>query len=182
MAKTFEQRVNQTQDKIHGLREQITAASAAGDQHAFHQAKAELSRQQIFLADMRRANVENIRAARTAVREARIARAQIVNTAANNNTQASSGAIGGASSVVAQLGANLSFFNQLQVQNLAALDAQTNMASTLDMINRMAEEDQRRAAKRSNKMGLFQIGATIFAGYLAGPAGAAAAAKATSTV
>lgn len=93
----------------------ITAASGAAQQAA-------MNRQ--FEAEQRRADIQNARSVRSAVRQARIARAAVVNAGANANTLTSSGVAGGVSSIGAQLEGNLTDFSALNRENQAVLASQ----------------------------------------------------------
>src|SRR5690349_10433438 len=83
---------------VSSMESQRKAANAQKDQAAFQK---------------RIADVKNMRAQRDAIRQARIARAQVVNAGANSGTSTSSGVEGGASSVGSQLGGNLSYFGEV---------------------------------------------------------------------
>jgi len=71
---------------------------------AFQRQAAELQQKQV--------NLQNARAKRDAVREARIAYGTAQNTAANQGVSASSGSQGGLSSIAAQAADNVSFLDQ----------------------------------------------------------------------
>ena len=101
----------------------VSAASAAS-QYKQGQKAAKVQKEQSRIAqanaerERRMADIQNLRAQRSAIRMARQARAQIVSAGANLGTAGSSGVLGGASSVQAQLGSNLSDFTaQSQLQN-----------------------------------------------------------------
>jgi len=70
----------------------------------FQREAAEMQQKQV--------NLQNARAKRDAVREARIAYGTAQNTAANQGVSASSGSMGGLSSIAAQVSDNVSFLDQ----------------------------------------------------------------------
>ena len=89
-----------------------TQYEAAGDAaHAAGQASAAQQRQAQL--EQRRADIQNARQLRSAVRQARIARASVLNQGANAGTSFSSGVLGGVDSVTAQERSNVGFFNQM---------------------------------------------------------------------
>lgn len=63
-------------------------------------------------AEQRRADIQNARAVRQSIRQARIARGTVVNTGANAGTSQSSGVLGGVASVGSQLNSNVDYLNQ----------------------------------------------------------------------
>lgn len=93
-----------------------TQYRAAGVQSNALKDQGRLQQEQ-FALERQKADIENIRQARAAVRQARIARATVINQGADTGTLGSSGVQGGASSVGAQLGANLDFFNEMHGLN-----------------------------------------------------------------
>lgn len=110
------------------------AAEAASRNFALNQQAAEeqatisrdIAAQQRARAvlEQRRADVSNVRSLRAAVRQARIARAAVVNTGANAGTSGSSGVLGGTGSIGAQLASNLGFFGQIENINSKVLATQ----------------------------------------------------------
>lgn len=105
----------------------------------------------------RQADIQNARQMRAAVRQARIARASVVNTGANAGTLTSSGVTGGVSSIGSQLQSNLTTFNQLDQFNDEAVASQTAAG--------VAAADATIAKAESAQWGaLGQLGGTVFEG------------------
>lgn len=109
-ASTIETIANRTADETAAaIREQTSAIDRAA---GAVQARADL--------EQRRADIQNNRTARDAIRAARIARARLVNSAANAGTVMSTAVRGGAGSVMSQLYSELGYFGQLQELNQAS--------------------------------------------------------------
>lgn len=92
--------------------------------------RADAQAQQAAL-EQKRADIANARQLRTAIRQARIARASLVNQGANAGTSFSSGVVGGAGSVVSQSNANVGFFNQMGEVNAGITDTQRAQAAAM---------------------------------------------------
>lgn len=113
----------------------ITAGSAymqyqaAQDQKDALEDQARASRAQ-FEAQQRRADIENARSMRQAVRQARAARSVVVNAGANSGTLTSSGVQGGVASIGSQLNSNLSYIGDIAETNaeIAAASLASNQA------------------------------------------------------
>lgn len=101
----------------------VQQQSAAKKQAANQQAQAEEMRQQAQLED-KRAEIQNTRALRTAVRQSRIARAIVTNIGANVGTSGSSGVQGGVASIGAQTAANQGYFSAMQGINTGVTASQ----------------------------------------------------------
>lgn len=96
-------------------------AYKAGEKSAAEQRKAaEFQQKQV--------NLQNARAKRDAVREARMAYGTAQNAAANQGVSASSGSMGGLSSIAAQAADNVSFLDQYGVFSDQASKALGNAA------------------------------------------------------
>ena len=128
------------------------AEDAADAQHAASQQQAERAR-----LEQRRADIQNARTVRAAIRQARVARAAIINTGANSGTSGSSGVLGGAGSVQAQLGSNLGYFGAMGELNTGVFQTQVGEAEALSS----ATQSQASAAGWG---ALGQLGGSIFAG------------------
>lgn len=123
------------------------AAKAQRQQAAAQRQQAELQR--------RAADVQNARQIRNAIKQARIARAAVINTGASAGTMGSSGVLGGAGSVQSLLASNIGYFNQLDDLNSGILDTQVAQANAI--------EAQGQAYATSATWGaLGQLGGTIF--------------------
>lgn len=103
------------------------AASAAQDQSAALQDQAAAQREQ-FALQQQQADIANTRSVRQAVRQARVARASIINAGGNTGTLGSSGVMGGASSVNAQLSSNFNFFGTMAGLNRSITDTQIDQS------------------------------------------------------
>lgn len=88
------------------------------------QAKAGRQQQRAFQAEQRRAEIENVYKARQAVRQARVAQAQMQSQAALTGGIGSSAAAGGMASVQSQLGGNLNYMASIAEENTASAKAQ----------------------------------------------------------
>lgn len=105
----------------------------------------------------RQADLQNARQIRSAVRQARIARASMVNTAANAGTISSSGVLGGTGSLDSQLQSNLSFFGQMRELNEDANESKVRAGQ--------AAGDAAVAQAESAQWGAIgSLGGTIFSG------------------
>jgi hypothetical protein len=82
-----------------------------------------------FEAEQKRADIQNIRGQREQIRAARIAQAQMQNTAAQTGGMGSSALSGGLSSVSSQLSGSLNYTAQIAEQNTAIIGAQMDQAS-----------------------------------------------------
>jgi hypothetical protein len=137
------------------------AANAAEDQSAALQAQARAQREQ-FALEQRKADIANARTVRQAVRQARVARAAIINAGGNTGTLGSSGVQGGASSVGAQLSSNLDFFGTMAGLNRSVTDTQIDQSVAAERAGvaggRIAVANAESAAWGA--MG--QLGGTIF--------------------
>jgi hypothetical protein len=116
----------------------------------------EQARQQ-YLAETRKAEIQNIRSVRQQIRQSRIAQSSMLNTGAQAGGMGGSGLSGGVSSVGSQLSSNLSYMSQIAAANTAiggfALGYNTEMANAS-----MAASRQQLA---SSQLGL---AASIFGG------------------
>lgn len=99
-----------------------TAASIQQTRQAGKQAKRQ------FEAEQRKAEIENVRNVRQQVRQARLAQAAMLNTAAVGNTMGSSGVLGGMSSIGSQLQGNLGFMSDIATENTAISSAAISAA------------------------------------------------------
>lgn len=86
-------------------------------------AQAQLTRQQLEL-QKQQSEVENIRKVRAQVRQARLTRSAIVQSAANTGTSLSTGAIGAAGSVGTKLAGELDYFGGTAERQAKGLDLQ----------------------------------------------------------
>ncbi len=111
----------------------IVQADAAHDAKKANERAAQAQREQAQIEN-KRADITNARSLRNAVRQARIARATILNVGANAGTSASSGVLGGTASIDAQRNSNIGFFgevDQLNDQSTASKQEQAN--ATVDL-------------------------------------------------
>jgi hypothetical protein len=92
------------------------------------QAKAGRAQQRAYEAEQRKADVENVYKARQAIRQARIAQAQMQSQAALTGGMGSSGLAGGMSSIQSQLGGNLNYMASIAAENTASANAQMQAA------------------------------------------------------
>lgn len=106
---------------------------AAKDAQDAQEQQAAAQREQAMLEN-RRADISNARQLRNAIRQARIARATILNTGANVGTMSSSGVLGGTASIDSQRNSNVGFFGAMDQLNdkvtntqMAQADAQVQM-------------------------------------------------------
>ena len=95
---------------------------------ADQQAKSGRAQQRAFKAEQQKAEIENVYKARQAVRQARIAQAQIQSQAVLTGGVGGSAAAGGMASVQSQLGGNLNYMAQIAEQNTASSEAQMQAA------------------------------------------------------
>jgi hypothetical protein len=79
--------------------------------------------EQQYAAEQRKSEIQNIRAVRQQIREARMAQASMTNVAAQTGGMGGSGLAGGTSSVGAQLAGNISYMSQIAEQNTAITSA-----------------------------------------------------------
>lgn len=137
-----------------GVSQQLGAARKT--KHALErqaQAFLDLSEAQKEEAELeqRRADIENARTTRTAIRQARIARAAVLNTAANSGTTGSSGALGGTGSIQSQLASNLGYFEGLLDLNQEVLETKKLQADARARIG--IEEGNVRKAQGKSSIG-----------------------------
>lgn len=99
-------------------------AAAAAIYSVDQQAKAGRQQQRAFEAEQRRAEIENVYKARQAVRQARVAQAQMESQAALTGGVGGSAVAGGVSSVQSQLGGNLNYMASIAEENTASAKAQ----------------------------------------------------------
>ena len=92
------------------------------------QAKAGRQNQRAFEAEQRKAEIENVYKARQAVRQARVAQAQMESQAALTGGVGGSAAAGGVASVQSQLGGNLNYMASIAEENTASAKAQISAA------------------------------------------------------
>jgi hypothetical protein len=138
----------------------LTAVSTVAQLDAAHDAKkaagqqAQAQREQAALQG-RMADVQNMRSLRASVRQARIARAAIVNVGANAGTSNSSGVLGGTASIDAQRNSNVGYFGTMQDLNEQIVGTQQRQAQ--------AVSDAGEAAGNSAAWGAMgALGGTIF--------------------
>jgi hypothetical protein len=79
--------------------------------------------EQQYAAEQRKSEIQNVRAVRQQIREARMAQASMTNVAAQTGGMGGSGLAGGTSSVGAQLAGNISYMSQIAEQNTAITSA-----------------------------------------------------------
>lgn len=101
-------------------------AGTAGSIYSSNQARK--STKEAARAEQRRAEVQNVRNVRQAIREARLSQGSLVNQGANAGTIGSSGVSGGLSSVSAQLGSNLNYLSQIAEENTSIFNASLKAA------------------------------------------------------
>ena len=99
-------------------------AAGAALYSADQQAKAGRQQQRAFEAEQRRAEIENVYKARQAVRQARVAQAQMESRAVLTGGVGGSAVAGGVSSVQSQLGGNLNYMASIAEENTASARAQ----------------------------------------------------------
>ncbi len=110
------------------------AATGSVMQYTAQQGQKRASRQQADEAraqaalEQRKADILNTRQLRTALRQSRIARAQVENTGANAGTSSSSGVLGGVGSIDTQTNANVGFFGQMENLNSQITTSQQRSA------------------------------------------------------
>jgi hypothetical protein len=92
------------------------------------QAKAGRQSQRAFEAEQRKADIENVYKARQAIRQARVAQAQMQSQAAMTGGVGGSALAGGISSIQSQLGGNLNYMASIAEENTASQNAQMNAA------------------------------------------------------
>lgn len=85
--------------------------------------KAGKAAEQQARAEQRRAEIQNVRSTRQAIREARLAQGSLVSQGALSGTMGSSGLAGGLSSVSAQLGGNLNYIASIAEENTNIFNA-----------------------------------------------------------
>ncbi len=90
--------------------------------------KAGRAQKRAFEAQQRKAEIENVRQARQAVRQAALARSAMINQAANTGGIGGSALAGGVSSVQSQLGGNLNFMASIAEENTAITNASIDAA------------------------------------------------------
>jgi hypothetical protein len=100
---------------------------AGQDAKAANNRMADAQRQQAQLAQ-RQADINNARQVRTAVRQARIAQAALVNQGATHGTMTSSGVQGGVASVIAQNSSNMDYYASMREINGGVTATQVEQA------------------------------------------------------
>jgi hypothetical protein len=111
----------------------IAAGVAVGSQvgSVVQQQKAAKAQEAAFRADQRRAEVQNVRAVRQQIRQARLAQGQMSNVAAQTGGLFGTGLAGGTSSVGSQLAGNLSYMSDIAQENTAIASAQMSSARAM---------------------------------------------------
>ena len=94
-------------------------SAAASVSQASEQRKAGKAAQRQYEAEARKAEIQNIRAVRQQIREARLAQASMTNVAAQSGGMGGSALAGGVSSVGSQLSSNLNYMQQIARENTA---------------------------------------------------------------
>lgn len=105
----------------------LAQMDAARDQKKAGERAAQAQREQAALEN-RRADIQNARQLRASIRQARIARAAMLNVGASVGTMGSSGVLGGTASIRAQQDANTGFFGQMEGINDAVTGTQVRQA------------------------------------------------------
>jgi hypothetical protein len=106
------------------------AEDAEDAAHAARQTAAAEQRNH-FAAQQRMADIKNARERADITRKARIARAAVLNTGANTNTQGSSGVAGGIASTTSQENSNLGMFNAISANQSDIIKSQSNEATAM---------------------------------------------------
>ena len=109
-----------------------------------------------YANEQRRAEIQNVRAARQQIRQQRMAAASIVGRGATTGTLGSSGVQGGVSSTGAQLAGNLSYMSDIADVNTAQGESSQRFASAEQQAGQAAGDYQMWGAVGS-------LGGTIFA-------------------
>ena len=138
----------------------VTAVSAYQQHEAAGDAadaanQASVAQQRQAQLEQRRADIQNARQLRSAVRQARIARASVLNQGANAGTSFSSGVLGGVDSVTSQERSNTGFFNQLSDLQGQTTEAKIAEGAAMADVSE-AQADSNRAAA------IGSLGGTIF--------------------
>jgi len=126
----------------------VTAAATVGQMR--EQEKAGDAAHQRYIAEERKAQVENVFRVRQAVRQARLTQASMTNQAALSGGMGSSGLAGGLSSVGSQLAGNLSFMSDIADENTA--------------INTAVGQEARHMGRAQVYGQVGQLASTIFSG------------------
>jgi hypothetical protein len=143
---------------IGGLAMSVASAqqqkSAANEARDAQERSAAESRKQAVL-EQKRADVQNARQLRNAVRQARIARGVVINSGANSGTSKSSGVMGGVSSIDSQESANTGFASTIGEINSGVQASQVEQAN--------ASVAYGKAQGDSAEWGAFgKLGSTVF--------------------
>jgi len=85
--------------------------------------------QKEYDAAQKRADIQNVRSTRENIRAAKIAQAQMQNTAAQTGGMGGSALAGGMSSISSQVSSNINYTSQIAQQNTAIASAQLEGAS-----------------------------------------------------
>jgi hypothetical protein len=88
------------------------------------QKKAGRAQQRAFEAEQKKAEIQNVRAVRSQIRQARLAQSQMSNVAAQTGGMFGSGLAGGTASIASQTAGNINYMSQIAEQNTAIGNAQ----------------------------------------------------------
>ena len=114
----------------------LYAVMAAGTVASVDQQRQAGKRQErAFQAEQKKAEIQNVRAVRSQIRQARLAQSQMQNVAAQTGGMFGSGLAGGTASIASQTAGNINYMSQIAEQNtaigsaqLASAKAQSNAA------------------------------------------------------
>jgi hypothetical protein len=105
--------------------------------------RAQEASQQQYVAETKKAEIQNIRSVRQQIRQARVAQSSMTNVGAQTGGMGSSGLAGGVSSVGSQLGSNLGYMSQIASANTeigaAAMRYSTEMGNASMAASRASE-------------------------------------------
>lgn len=148
--------------KIYEITEQRKAADAA-DRAATNQLEFQ---QRKYAEEKRMSDVANIRNMRQSIRQARLASASMLNTAANKGGMGGSGLAGGQSAIAAQSAGNVNFMMQ-QAQSNAMINS--DMLSTAGRVGEISAYGRQASANAALGGMVADVGSSIF-GAAGGPA------------
>lgn len=139
-------------------------ASEAAERQAVAAQRMSKAQEERAALEARRADIQNARTVRSAIRQQRLVRAAVINTGANAGTSGSSGVIGGVGSLGSQLASNLGFFGQMGDINSQVLTTQRTEAGARTEAGYAQGEMYEAEASGRQWGAIGNLGGTIFSG------------------
>jgi hypothetical protein len=116
--------------------------------------RAQVQAKEQFVAETKRAEIQNVRSVRQQIRQARLARGAMTNVAAQTGGMGGSALAGGMGSITSQLVGNVDYMSQIAAQNTAIGTAAVNYAQEMSTAS-VASNAASLAANRTGASTIF---------------------------